>query len=214
MNLLTEENLIRLKVVLYGGLFFFSFFVIIAVPVTTNKLGGCVLYFDPSWGRDANCNYPVAIAVIFPLIYGLLRLISLVMLLLGQLSHDFVLFSDLFQLIFTAVDAVAFFLVLVSACVLSAGINKTCSQPSSSSQSCNDILGTIDESFASRIHVAEAGAWISFILWLVLVVVGVFWLFRQGKIPFLSQPARQSADGGTASASQVDTPPATVDSKY
>ena len=35
MNLVTEENLVRLKVGLYGGLFFFSFFTIIAVPVTT-----------------------------------------------------------------------------------------------------------------------------------------------------------------------------------
>ena len=35
MNFVTEENLVRLKVGLYGGLFFFSFFTIIAVSVTT-----------------------------------------------------------------------------------------------------------------------------------------------------------------------------------
>ena len=42
------------------------------------------------------------------------------------LLFRFVLFTDLFQLIYTAVDALALFLVFISACILSAGINSTC----------------------------------------------------------------------------------------
>lgn len=38
MNLVTEQNVIRVKMALFGGLFIFGFFVIIAVPVTTVRL--------------------------------------------------------------------------------------------------------------------------------------------------------------------------------
>ena len=49
MNLVNEENLVRLKVGLYGGLLFFSFFTIIAVPVTTVcDPGGALVSLYPS----------------------------------------------------------------------------------------------------------------------------------------------------------------------
>lgn len=206
MNLFTEVNLNRLKLGLYGGLFFFSFFTIIAVPVTTNKLGGCLLYADKTWGSDSNCNYCVAMAVIFQLLYALFRLVTLLLLVLGNLTADFMLFSDLFQLVYTGVDTVAWFLVFISACILSAGINSFCSDID-----CSNI------SHVSRMHAAEAGAWISFILWLVLMVVGIFWLFRQGKLPFISRAPAQSGDGTSGAqgtAPQMDTPPAAEAPKY
>ncbi|KAK7504325.1 hypothetical protein BaRGS_00004629 [Batillaria attramentaria] len=213
MHFVTEENLIRLKVGLYGGLLFFSFFVIIAVPVTQNNLSlnGCFLYLDISgYGPDSNCNYPVAIAVIFQLLYGLFRLATLILLMLGKFNSEFILFTDMFQLIYTAVDAVALFLTFIGACILSAGINSACDLPN-----CEAIAAQLgDEDAVSRLHTAEAGAWISFIIWLVLVVVSVFWLFRQGKLPFFSRPAQtgDSTSGGTSP--QMDTPPAADAPKY
>ena len=54
-----------------------------------------------------------------------------------------------------------------------------------------------------------------------MVVVGVFWLFRQGKLPFVSKPAQpaQDEDGtpgaATAPGPQMETPPGTSDeAKY
>ncbi|XP_076442063.1 uncharacterized protein LOC143281043 [Babylonia areolata] len=211
MNLFTEVNLNRLKLGLYGGLFFFSFFTIIAVPMTTEDVGGCLLYAEAGKkaGSDSNCNYCVAMAVIFGMLYGLFRLVTLVLLVLGKLAPDFVLFSDLCQLVYTGVDTVAWFLVFISACILSAGINSFCST----------VIGDCSNyTQVSRLHAAEAGAWISFILWLVLMVVGIFWLFRQGKLPFISRSA-QAGDSGTQGASgttpQMDIPPASPeDPKY
>lgn len=222
MDFVTEQNLIRLKVGLYGGLLFFSFFVIIAVPVTTNNITNnyCFLYMEfLDAGPASNCNYPVAMSVIFQLMYGLFRLVTLILLMLGILNHDFILFSDLFQLIYTAVDAVALFLTFIAACILSAGTNATCGSATWSTTDCNLISKAVgDESAVSRMHTAEAGAWISFILFLVLVATGVFWLFRQGKIPFLSRSGQtgDSVPGATGATSpQMETPPATEDtSKY
>ncbi|KAK7103153.1 transmembrane protein 179B-like [Littorina saxatilis] len=209
MDFVTEENLIRLKVGMYGALLFFSFFTIIAVPVTTNNIGGCFLYRDATtgFGSASNCNYAVAMAVMFGLMYALFRLLVCIMLMLGKLNTEFVLLTDLFQLIYTAVDTVACFLVFISACILSSGINSGCDVVND----CSTLTIRDDDSVASRMHTAEAGAWISFILWLLLAAIGIFWLFRQGKIPFLSRPA--AGDGGTqggatAPASNMDTPPA------
>ncbi|KAL8565149.1 hypothetical protein ACOMHN_003936 [Nucella lapillus] len=210
MNLLTEVNLNRLKLGLYGGLFFFSFFPIIAVSLSKHYLNSCLLYAEKGKvGSESNCNYCVAMAIIFGLLYAFFRLVTLLLVVLDKLAADFMLFSDLFQLVYTGVDAVAWFLVFISACILSAGINSFCSDKKPYCEQISDV---------SRLHVAEAGVWISFVLWLVLVVVGVFWLFRQGKIPFISRPA-QSGDGGTSGASsgtspQMDTPPAAADPKY
>lgn len=65
--------------------------------------------------------------------------------------------------------------------------------------------------------VLQAGAWISFILWLLLVVLGIFWLFRQGKLPFLRRSAQAS---GTSEATpggptpNMATPPASEQPTY
>ena len=52
------------------------------------------------------------------------------------------------------------------------------------------------------------------------MVVGVFWLFRQGKLPFIGGGGAKAGDGGagsgaTAPQPNMETPPASdVDPKY
>lgn len=213
MNLVTEQNVIRVKMALFGGLFIFGFFVIIAVPVTTNKLDYCPLYFDWSKGRrgpDSNCGYVIAMAVIFQLFYTIYRLVIFLLLMLGRFPQEFFLVGDLFELIYTAIDTAALFLTFIAACILSAGINATCNG------NCN-WLNAIDSNALSRMRTAEAGAWISFILWLLLVVLGIFWLFRQGKLPFLRRSAQASGTSEATPGGQtpnMGTPPASEQPTY
>ena len=54
-----------------------------------NKISGCFLYSDKSvWGAASNCNYAVAMAIIFQLLYGVFRLITLILLILGKFNSE------------------------------------------------------------------------------------------------------------------------------
>ena len=54
-----------------------------------NNIDGCFLYTDESgFGPSSNCNYAVAMAVIFQLLYGLFRLVTLILLMLGKFHSE------------------------------------------------------------------------------------------------------------------------------
>ncbi|XP_070181124.1 uncharacterized protein [Littorina saxatilis] len=202
--LLTEVNLRYLRIALYAALFIFAFFVVIPVPLTT-KIGGCFLFSDFShFGPYSNCNYSLAMAVLLQMLYTTFRLVVLVLALLGRLTNRSLLLTDNVEMVYTALDTVSSLLILISACILSAGIGYTCSDVPNHLL-CTDYQINGDDTAAHKMRVAEAGAWISFVLWLLLVHTGIFWLFRQGKLPFVFK-AKASDESGTANVAETSTP--------
>ena len=54
-----------------------------------NNINGCFLYTDRNgFGPDSNCNYAIAMAVIFQLLYGLFRLVTLILMMLGRFHSE------------------------------------------------------------------------------------------------------------------------------
>ncbi|CAL1547561.1 unnamed protein product [Lymnaea stagnalis] len=193
---LNANTVLLLRLIIYGLLVFFSFFIFVGVAVMKDEVNGlCPLYH---FGAVSNCNYPMAIAIIFQLFYILYRIVIILLLKLGKLNTEMFLLSDIMELIYTCIDAVTLLFTFIGACILSAGHNDTCGD---SSMFCTNWVS------ASR--AAQAGAWISIILWLFLVIVEFIYLFRSGKIPFLgggvvTRTTTTSQQGG--GASPVDTP--------
>ncbi|KAH9496138.1 hypothetical protein Btru_012143 [Bulinus truncatus] len=177
----------------YAVLVFFSFFIFVGVAVMKDNLNGyCPLY---QRGPVSNCNYPMAIAIIFQLFYTLYRIVILFLFKIGKLTADMFLFSDLMDLVHLGIDLIGLFLIFIAACILSAGHNSTCTN-------CPDMA------WVSASRAAQAGAWISTIVWLLLFILEFLYMMRNGKIPFLSgsRPQQQTATTNqSGGASPVDT---------
>ncbi|XP_005106362.2 transmembrane protein 179 isoform X1 [Aplysia californica] len=206
IDILSNPNLVlRMRLVAYGVLIFFSFFIFVGVAVMKGEAGFCILYLDVS-GRlveepsDANCIFPVAISIIFQLCYSLSRMVMLFLLSLHKISTSFVLFTDMMELAYVVTDFCAFFLTFIGACILSAGTNDTC-----------DTFKCDGTAWYSASKAAQAGAWISTFGWLFIFVVGFISLWRAGKIPFLGggAAATTGASGGPADTTgpPMETPP-------
>jgi len=196
---------IRLRIVVYAALVFFSFFIFIGVAVMKDtpwkvtqgiSFSECPLYCELTssganfvWdcGSASNCDFPMAIAIMFQLLFLLFRVGTLVLLLLGKLTSDFVLFQDMMEVAYIVTEFFGFFFTFIGACILSAGFNTSCD-----SFNCDDL----DYAFESPGKAAQAGAWLSTFLWLFVFLVGFLFLFRSGKIPFLggSKPAGTTGD--------------------
>ncbi|XP_005106359.1 transmembrane protein 179 isoform X2 [Aplysia californica] len=203
IDILSNPNLVlRMRLVAYGVLIFFSFFIFVGVAVMKDEAGGCPLYIgsDRRAGPSSNCNYPMAIAIMFQLLFLLFRIATLLLLLLGKFTTDFVLFTDMMELAYVVTDFCAFFLTFIGACILSAGTNDTC-----------DTFKCDGTAWYSASKAAQAGAWISTFGWLFIFVVGFISLWRAGKIPFLGggAAATTGASGGPADTTgpPMETPP-------
>lgn len=196
---LNDNTVLLLRLVIYGALVFFSFFIFVGVAVMKDEVNGlCPLY---EFGAVSNCNYPMAVAIIFQLFYTLYRIVIILLLKLGKLNTEMFILSSIMELIYTIIDAVTLLFIFIAACILSAGHNDTCS---------DSFFAKYCTNWVSASRAAQAGAWISTLLWLFLVIVEFIYLVRAGRIPFLAGNARQAAPTNTqqgGGASPVDTPP-------
>ncbi|KAK3737903.1 hypothetical protein RRG08_028528 [Elysia crispata] len=205
LDLLNEPLLLRLRIVTYAILIFFSFFIFIGAAVMKDEFEGkCPLYSDIAAGKDgklSSCNYPMAIAIMFQLLYLLFRVAILILFFLGKFNKDMFFFSDVMELVFEIIDCIAFFLTFIGACILSAGHNSACDGSANESY-CDHAADWISASRA-----AQAGAWISTIAWLLIATVGFLTLMRAGKIPFLGGASGPSAGPGQAAPDGGQQPP-------
>ncbi|BFZ06945.1 hypothetical protein BsWGS_09984 [Bradybaena similaris] len=193
LDMFTENLVVRLRLLVYCILVFFSFFIFVGMAVFKDQYHGyCILYGSVI---ASNCNYPMAIAIIFQLIYALARIVMLMLLFLGKLTTDMFVFSNILELVYVLLDVIACILTFIGACILSAGHN---SLYGGSCPNCNTAS-----------NVAQAGAWISTILWIVICAVGIIYILRAGKVPWVKSGAGTSGGAGTTSASAPpqETPP-------
>ncbi|RUS72325.1 hypothetical protein EGW08_019917 [Elysia chlorotica] len=206
LDLLNEPLLLRLRIVTYAVLIFFSFFIFIGAAVMKDKFEfKCPLYSDVRTGQDgtvSSCNYPMAIAIIFQLLYLLFRVAILILFFLGKFNKDMFFFSDVMELVFEIIDCIAFFLTFIGACILSAGHNSAC-DGQYNEYYCDHVADWISPSRA-----AQAGAWISTFAWLFIAIVGFLTLMRAGKIPCLAGGVSgPSAGSGQAAPDGGQNPP-------
>jgi hypothetical protein len=198
-DILTENLVVKVRLVIYGILIFFSFFIFVGASVMKDRYSGyCPLYATISNISPpvSNCNYPIAIAIIFQLFYVLYRVVVLVLLVLGKLKTEMFVFSNILELVYVLVDLAACILTFIAACILSAGHN---------------VAGlNYDDRFKTPSNIAQAGAWISTVSWLFITIIGVIYILRSGKLPFMrnSAPATTGNTGPAVTGVQhVETPP-------
>ncbi|GFR59942.1 hypothetical protein ElyMa_000066700 [Elysia marginata] len=204
LDILNEPLLLRLRIVTYSVLIFFSFFIFVGVAVMKDKFElKCPLYSDVQSLEDgavSSCNYPMAISILFQLLYLLFRVAILLLFFLGKFNKDMFFFSDVMELVFEIVDCLAFFLTFIGACILSAGHNSACDG--------NKVYCDHFAKWISASRAAQAGAWISTFGWLFIAIVGFLTLMRAGKIPCLGGAASgQAANSGQASSDGGQQPP-------
>uniref|UniRef100_A0A0B7A400 MARVEL domain-containing protein n=1 Tax=Arion vulgaris TaxID=1028688 RepID=A0A0B7A400_9EUPU len=206
LDMFTENLVTRLRLIVYAVLVFFSFFIFVGVAVLKDKwFGQCILYFDGGYIAPpvSNCNYPMAIAIMLQLIYTLFRIVSLLLLVLGKFTPEMFLFSNILELVYVLIDIAATILTFIGACILSAGYNAA--------------KKYIGDAALSAVNVAQAGSWISTFLWLFVAAIGVVYMLRSGKLPFMRSggAAGTTNTGPTASnAPPPDTLPNYDPPKY
>ncbi|CAG5132351.1 unnamed protein product [Candidula unifasciata] len=197
LDMLTENLVVRLRLVVYCILVFFSFFIFVGIGVfKDNHLGLCLLYYSGYAAPVSNCNYPMAIAIIFQLIYALARIVLLALLMLGKLTTEMFVFSNILELVYVLLDVIACILTFIGACILSAGFTGSSQYFWGSSKTSVDI--------------AQAGAWIGTILWIILSVVGVVYILRAGKLSF----TKSGGTSGGAGTSSPSAPPQEIPPNY
>ncbi|KAK0059793.1 transmembrane protein 179 isoform X2 [Biomphalaria pfeifferi] len=185
-DIFTLNNASLARLVLYSALFCFSFFIFVGVAIVKSEANGsCPLFLNYRYSTVSLCNYPMVIAIIFQLWYSLVRLVYLVLFKLGKLPNPFPTHFNLIEFICLCVDAGSLILTFIAAIILSAGYNTTCSNHN---KICDDLR------WAHAARVAQAGAWISTILWIVLITMCAITLWRAGVLPWMiKNPASSSA---------------------
>ncbi|KAH9496139.1 hypothetical protein Btru_012148 [Bulinus truncatus] len=140
----------------------------------------------------------MAVAIIFQLLYSLPRLLYLVLFKIGKLPNSLTTYFYRTEFICLCIDVVSFILIFIAAIILSAGFNATCSKY------VYKVCG--DTRWAHAARVAQAGAWMStvFWIWMIIMVTVTFW--RAGVMPWMkdTQPTT-SAPPPTQQIPQVST---------
>ncbi|XP_005097819.2 uncharacterized protein LOC101859703 [Aplysia californica] len=178
---LTDYLVVRLRLIFYIVLVFFSIVTIAGIASMKDKRGLCPLYLDG--GRyftldySPPCNFPLCEAV-FQLLYCVFRVVVLTLLLSGRASSDHSLYGLKAQSGFVAYELVTAFIIFICACILSAGTNDTCS----------NMWWECDKDWYSSAQAAQAGAWLSTFLFLASGGVGLLYLYRCGRLPCFKQP--------------------------
>jgi len=213
------DGVLRMRIVVYGLLFFFSFFIFVGVAVMKDEAHpwDCPLYIDNLIEQPpvSNCDFPLAIAIMFQLLYILFRLGTLLMLLIGKMTPDSMIFTDMMDFAWVVTDFFGFFFTFIGACLLSAGTNESCDYLADKTN--NDDYCSDTQDWYSPSQAAQAGSWLSTLLWLLVFIVGFLSMYRMGRIPFLggtSMPntkAAASAGTGTPSSPDQQTPPGNPD---
>ncbi|CAL1547563.1 unnamed protein product [Lymnaea stagnalis] len=172
---LTVPVLIKIRCGLYACLIFFSFFIFAGVgsmmskvgcPLNGSHFGSYLTYYAGS------CYFALVVSIVFQLIYCVFRLISTLLLNLGILGNQLFIYGPNFQVMYVIFEMIVTLFIFISACTLSAGVNTTC-----------NILYCTNQSWYSAAKAAQAGAWLSTLIYVTADIVGVLFLRRTNALP-------------------------------
>ncbi|XP_055879765.1 uncharacterized protein LOC106059896 [Biomphalaria glabrata] len=194
---LTEPVLMRIRLVIYGGLIFFSFFTFSGVAVMMEHENGCPLYMSAlQVYTSSSCNFTMFVSIVFQLIYCVFRLISTGLLLSGNFRSELFLFNKQNQRYQVLLEIIFTFFTLVTACLLSSGVNQSCS-----------VIECTGQDWYESSRTAQAGAWISTLLFVVLVIVGYTYLKRTNNLFWQTEAPTQDINVTQSSGQPCQVPP-------
>ncbi|KAK6182858.1 hypothetical protein SNE40_010447 [Patella caerulea] len=207
MGLPKERLFLVIRTALYALIFLLGMFIFSPLSLQMNVHdGNCILYAERNsdYPSKSNCNFCIAIGVLFCFIYGgLMTIIGALRLL--EIISDSEKFKGVLFIVNVVVDAVSMFLVLVTASILSAGLKAVCDSFTPVGYHCRDIFLIVNSSgehdtFYNNLAIAEGGAWICFIAWIVQTVLGVFIMYRNNiiRIPCLKNSSSTDIPGPSA----------------
>lgn len=159
---------------------------LVLISVVTD--GRCLLYMS---AKDMTasvipCSYVVAVTVMLQIIYCTLRSVFLLLQLLRVINKNLLPLRTT-VITWTVVDLLCLLLILAAAGVLSSGFNKLCNFIDSMENSAcgeeypfpahTDILW--DRNYYQRLSMAEVAAWVSVVVWMLLVGTDILSCFAQ-----------------------------------
>ncbi|XP_076443015.1 uncharacterized protein LOC143281652 [Babylonia areolata] len=174
-------------VVLCGILFVLGLHILIGVATSSTEAGGyCLLYADHTgYGPGSVCGYIYTVAVLFQLLFCLTRAVCVAVILTGVLKKEEQLSSRHVMIGCTVTDVTACLLTLVTGGLVSHGLRVMCTgifHPYSDRCGSSDFYSSSTNSFVThyytRLNIAQVTAWLSLIVWILLVVVDVILLSR------------------------------------
>ncbi|XP_069116350.1 transmembrane protein 179B-like isoform X2 [Argopecten irradians] len=189
------------QTVVYCCTFICGFVVAIPIGVTNTKFdGSCILYGDFTWktaneflmqsSEQLNCNFSIYLNVLGGIFYSLFLLAYNSYAVHRSRSDHNVVFG-MWVLPFILLNSVMTVMILVSSCIITVGFNNFCSGITETNhyQTCADAQDrdwinhdTGDNinvgNFYELITVAKLASWISFLLWLGQVALGILRFVR------------------------------------
>ncbi|RUS84610.1 hypothetical protein EGW08_007637 [Elysia chlorotica] len=210
------------RFIIYVIIAFFSFFVIVPlgdlrIRFTDDHCSRCILYseieynvnatasalyFRINFGEQEVCEYSIAVASVFCLIYPLVAAAAY-LLLYRRDSHEMreenkIDLGHFLFLLHIGVELVIVLFVLVSSCMVSNGFRLLCDSILKGRDttpkildSCMDAENFADwrgydgSNFYTSLSVATAGSWFLFVSWLMQGILGMWKLWRLNMLPVL-----------------------------
>ncbi|GFO25979.1 transmembrane protein 179 [Plakobranchus ocellatus] len=160
------------------------------------------LYFRIEFGEQEVCEYTIAVASVFCLIYPLLAAAAY-LLLYRRDSQEMreenkIDLGHFLFLLHIVVELAIVILVLVSSCMVSHGFKLLCDSllkgrdttpkildSCSDAQDFEDWRGYDGSNFYTSLSVATAGSWFQFVAWLMQGLLGLWKLWRLNMLPVL-----------------------------
>ncbi|CAL1533886.1 unnamed protein product [Lymnaea stagnalis] len=212
----SEKRVLVVWIACFGILIVLSFFVFVPVAVSMENAGNnCYLYSDSKgFGTLSVCSYCVASAIIFLCLCGLRLLILVIKVTrfsskLSDKVYEWVSVWGVHLIIFI-LDLMMLILILVTACLISAGLSKICElydgRDKCSSSKGVELPNGENGSFYKALSFSEASAWFTFCFWLLVIVAETYIGWKSGSFSELVTKVRSlSARKSDTSASQEQT---------
>ncbi|CAG5134527.1 unnamed protein product [Candidula unifasciata] len=190
---LSEKWVMSMWIGSFSILVILSCFIFIPVAITmTDTDGNCLLYADSrEFGALSVCSYCVAIAVIF-LSVCCLRLTLLILKLTRFSSkiEEAALWFSIWgvHIAIFGLDLLLVLLLLVSSCLLSAGLSRMCEDLFKGRTLCASEYGIelsngdILKTFYLDLTMAEGAAWMTFVYWSMIVALESLILWKNETI--------------------------------
>lgn len=200
------------KIIVYCFIAIFSFLVIVPlgdlrIRFTDDHCSRCLLYsemdfnvsataeatyFRIRFGEQEVCEYSIAVSSVFCLIYPII--VGLIYVYLYQRDNNEtdenkLDLSHCLFLLHIIAELCVVILMLVSACMISAGFKHLCDSLLTGLKSCieaqefSDWRGYDGSNFYVSLSVATAGSWLLFVSWLMQGLLGLWKLWRLNMLP-------------------------------
>ncbi|XP_025103967.1 uncharacterized protein LOC112570013 isoform X2 [Pomacea canaliculata] len=137
----------------------------------TQHHGFCLLYVDmEKYGPVSVCGYCLAVPIIFSLIYGGCMIFFSFWSVAGYENELKTPGAVMCFLVTVTLDCCSWLLMLINACLNTSGLNALCTNLFDNNDRCSKgylyqpVFGR-DDGFYIRHKIAEAGSWLSWIVW-------------------------------------------------